>query len=106
MMYERQLVEQYGEEYIWRQLAEEASELCQAALKVVRAMRLETPVRPEEALDRALEETADVEIMLRVLKRAVLSDRDSERIASICRRKWDRMIDRMIEGENLDSDGT
>ena len=45
MIYEKKIAEQYGEEYIIRQLAEEAAELCQAALKLVRAMRRSTPSR-------------------------------------------------------------
>ena len=106
MGWTRQIVEQYGEEYIFRQLAEEASELCQASLKMVRAMRGETPVKTADALARVLEEIADVEVMLHVLKTGVLNDRENEKIASIYRRKKDRMIDRMIEGECLDSDGT
>ena len=59
-----QIVEQYGEEYIFRQLAEESSELCQASLKMVRSMRGETPVRMTEAYEHVLEEVADLEVML------------------------------------------
>ena len=105
MNYEKQIVEQYGEEYVVRQLAEEASELCQASLKLVRSMRHETPIRQVDAQARLLEEIADVEVMLRVLKRAVLNDEANERISSIFGKKFDRMVDRMIEGEALDSNG-
>lgn len=105
MNWEKQIVEQYGKEYIFRQLAEEASELCQASLKMVRAMRHETPVSEEDVIAHVLEEIADVEVMLTVLKRAVLTDRGNERIAAIYRKKQERMIDRMLEGECLDSDG-
>lgn len=105
MNWEKQIVEQYGKEYIFRQLAEETSELCQASLKMVRAMRGETPVSEQDASARVLEEIADVEVMLTVLKRAVVNDRGNERIAAIYEKKRTRMIDRMIEGECLDSDG-
>lgn len=105
MNWEKRIVEQYGKEYIFRQLAEEASELCQASLKMVRAMRGETPVSEEDASSRVLEEIADVEVMLSVLKIAVLNARGLQKIASTYQKKKDRMIDRMLEGECLDSDG-
>ncbi|MBR3239135.1 MAG: hypothetical protein IKF99_11925 [Oscillospiraceae bacterium] len=100
-----QIVEQYGEEYIFRQLAEESSELCQASLKMVRSMRGETPVRMTEAYEHVLEEVADIEVMLHVLKTAVLNDGANAKVAAIFQKKKDRMIDRMLEGECLDSDG-
>lgn len=107
MAWMNQIVEQYGEEYIFRQLGEEAAELCQASLKMVRAMREETPVSVRDALARTLEEIADVEVMIDMVKTALLNDRENEKIASIYRRKKDRMIDRMIEGEaeGRDEDG-
>ena len=105
MGWEHKIVEQYGREYIFRQMAEEASELCQASLKMVRAMRGETPVSEQEASAHVLEEIADVEVMLTVLKTAVLNARGLEKVASTYQKKRDRMIDRMIEGECLDSDG-
>jgi hypothetical protein len=105
MDWEKQIVERYGEEYIFRQLAEEAAELCQASLKKVRAMRHETPVSEKDAKAHVLEEIADVEVMLVVLRTAVLNEEDAEKIISIYREKRDRMIDRMLEGECLDSDG-
>ena len=105
MLMSKRIAEQYGDEYIFRQLAEEASELCQASLKMVRAMRGETPVTITEARNRVLEESADVEVMLRVLKNGILTSEENATIVSIFNRKRDRMIDRMIEGECLDSNG-
>ena len=105
MSWESQIVEQYGKEYIFRQLAEEAAELCQASLKMVRAMRNETPVREDEASVHVLEEIADVEVMVNVLKSAVLNARGLEFITDTYQKKRARMIDRMLEGECLDSDG-
>lgn len=50
-------------------LAEEAAEMSQAALKMVRAMSNEnpTPKTPEEAADALIEEISDVCLCLRVL---------------------------------------
>ena len=105
MTYSKKIVEQYGQEYIFRQLAEEAAELCQASLKMVRRINNETPVRWQDAQNRLLEEIADLEVMLHVTKTAVLNDEANQKIADIYRKKFDRMVDRMIEGESLDSDG-
>lgn len=105
MNWEKQIVEQYGKEYIFRQLAEEAAELCQASLKMVRAIKNETPVREDEASVHVLEEIADVEVMVNVLKLAVLNARGLEFITDTYQKKMERMIDRMLEGEPLDSNG-
>ena len=93
------IVDQYGQEYVLRQLAEESAELCQAALKVVRVMHGETPVTLVEAQDRMLEEIADVEIMIDMLKSAALNDRGVERVREITVREQARMIERMLENE-------
>ena len=55
-----------GDEYIYRQLAEECMELGHAALKLIRAQRSETPVPPEEARMAFIDEAADVRVMLQV----------------------------------------
>ena len=39
----------YGDEYLYRQLADECMELSHAALKLIRAQRGETPVPLQEA---------------------------------------------------------
>lgn len=93
------IVDQYGQEYVLRQLAEESAELCQAALKVVRVLHGETPVTQTEAQDRMLEEIADVEIILGIMKDAVLNDRGIQRIREISVAKKTRMIERMLENE-------
>ena len=105
MTYSKKIVEQYGQEYIFRQLAEESAELCQASLKMVRRINNETPVRWADAQDRLLEEIADLEVMLHVTKTAVLKEEANRKIAEIYQRKFDRMVDRMFEGEPLDSNG-
>lgn len=61
---EKLAAEKCGEDYMLRQLAEECAELAQAALKVIRTRHGETPVTPEEAREKLLEEIADVMVML------------------------------------------
>ena len=51
----------YGKEYILRQMAEECSELAQAALKYIRALRKETPMRTDEAIEHIVEEMRTVQ---------------------------------------------
>ena len=102
MTWMQKIVEQYGKEYVLRQLAEESAELCQAALKLVRVMNNETPVTQTDAQNRLLEEIADVEVMLHVLKTAVLNDRGNEKITTIYRKKEARMIERMIENDETE----
>ena len=97
MTWAQKIVEQYGQEYVLRQLAEESAELCQAALKLVRVMNNETPVTQADAQNHLLEEIADVEVMLNVLKSAVLNDRGVGKVSEIYRRKEARMIERMVE---------
>jgi hypothetical protein len=46
------------------QLAEEAAELSQAAIKYVRVLRGETPVTKEDALKNLTEEVADVSVCM------------------------------------------
>lgn len=58
---------EYGDEYLYRQLAEECMELGHAALKLIRAQRGETPVPLDEAQRVFIDEAADVCVMLNVL---------------------------------------
>lgn len=60
----RMAEEKCGEDYLLRQLAEECAELAQAALKVIRTRHGETPITPEEARGKLLEEIADVMVMM------------------------------------------
>lgn len=104
MIYEKQIAEQYGDEYVIRQLAEEAAELCQAALKLVRAMRDETPIRQIDAQSHLLEEIADVEVMLSVMRKGVLTEEADKRIKAIGAKKFGRMVTRLIMDDALDND--
>ena len=67
-MIERPIIEQLGQEEILCQIAEEASELAQAALKYRRAIsgKNPTPVTEAEAYRNLLEEYADCAISLQV----------------------------------------
>ncbi len=62
------IISQIGIPATLEQLAEEASELSQAALKLARVYRGEnpTPVSADQALDSLVEETADVRNCLNV----------------------------------------
>ena len=71
------------------QLAEEASELSQAALKLVRALRGDTPVPISEATEHLLEEMADVYVTALALKP------DRMAIEAIARQKSRRWEDRL-----------
>lgn len=106
MTWMQKIVEQYGQEYVLRQLAEESSELCQAALKLVRVMNNETPVTQADAQKHLLEEIADVEVMVNMVKSAVLNDRGVARIAEIYRQKESRMMERMIEDDEFGREAT
>ena len=76
-------------------LAEEAAELAQAALKLRRTMDdvNPTPVTKAEAMDKLLEEIADVQLMLKTLGLDDLDDYD--------RRKGEK-LDRWAERLELE----
>ena len=80
------------------QLAEEAAELAQAALKYRRALTGSnpTPVTPEEARENLLEETADVLLCLKTAG-VKINDRDGDGhvIGTTMRRKNARWIARL-----------
>lgn len=102
MSWKQEIAEQYGHEYIFRQMAEEAAELCQACLKMVRVLHHETPVRGIEAQKHLLEEVADVLTMIGILRDATLTDEANVRIDAIRAGKEERMVERMLEGDALD----
>lgn len=82
------------------QLAEEAAELCHAALKLERAMRgtNPTPVTKPEAIAKVFEETADVLNALEVMQ--IYPDMDI--IQDIRNQKIDRWVERLQEREKHD----
>lgn len=76
------IIEKTGYAACLEQLAEEASELAQAALKMARIIRGEnpTPVTWETATDNLREEVSDVRLCIRVLeeKRVITDTTDLE----------------------------
>lgn len=91
--------EKYGKEYMLRQMAEECSELSQAALKYIRALRNETPMRIDEAIEHLTEEIADVCLMIDAVSATVLSERDVDDVQAIKEQKLERWKKRMIDGD-------
>ena len=73
------------------QLAEEAAELAQAAIKVIRASDGDTPVDIKTAWENMLEEIADIEVCVDVL----VDIEDSMRILKIYQEKYDRWSERL-----------
>nr|DAR23494.1 MAG TPA: helix-turn-helix domain protein [Caudoviricetes sp.] len=86
---------EYGDEYLYRQIAEECMELGHAALKLVRAQRGETPVSLGEAQRAGIDEAADVRVMLNVLDKMLDVDgrvRMIEQTAAKDRRMTERLL--------------
>ena len=94
-----EIVKKYGEEYMLRQLAEECNELSQAALKLIRAMRRETPMRETEAREHLVEEIADVHVMAGAVFDHILFKYEQECVDEICESKKSRMFTRLLDGQ-------
>ena len=92
-----EIVKKYGEEYMLRQLAEECNELSQAALKLIRAMRRETPMRETEAREHLVEEIADVHVMAGAIFDHILFKAEQDSVDEICEIKKNRMYMRMLD---------
>lgn len=60
-------ISQTPEEYRLRILAEECTELAQAALKLIRAMDYDTPVTVSQARENLIEECADVLVGMKAI---------------------------------------
>lgn len=82
-----------GDELL-RQTAEEAVELAQAALKVIRAAKGTTPLDGEDAVDMLVEEIADVQNCIAVLAERLTGLRDkADKISVEKMRRWrERLI--------------
>lgn len=85
----------YGDEYLLRQLAEECMELGHAALKLIRAMRGETPVGLDETKTALIEEMADVDVMLGVVEGS-MDDETQDRLLTCSMSKEERMVARLL----------
>lgn len=81
-------------DYLYRQLAEECAELAQAALKLVRAGRDETPVHIEDASAAYVEELADVYLMI-AIARTDLTKEEKAMFDKTVRNKYARMMERL-----------
>lgn len=80
-----------------RQLAEECCELAQASLKLVRAVKGETPVSVVDARAAFLEEYADVTLMTLIFMSAdIISDKESMDVENIIADKLARFVKRVI----------
>lgn len=82
---------------LWAQLAEEATELAHAALKIRRTLSdvNPTPVRPTDAYTAVIEELADVSLLASVLA----LNADLAEITQISKSKLLRWRDRLQEKE-------
>lgn len=82
-----------GDELL-RQTAEEAAELAQAALKIIRVTRGTTPLDGESAVDMLVEEIADVQNCIAVLAERLTGLRDkADKISVEKMRRWrERLI--------------
>lgn len=76
------------------QLAEEASELAQAALKLVRSIEGDTPVDEMQAHDHLLEEIGDVKLCADI----ITSAEDDKAIRAIYANKYRRWKGRLNNG--------
>lgn len=100
------IAENLSDEDILCQIAEEAAELAQAALKLRRAITQTnpTPVKMEEALDGFFEEYGDVEGACAVFaEKNRLNGKDVfELLARQIESKYDRWVKRIKEGKKHD----
>lgn len=85
----------YGDEYLYRQLAEECMELSHAALKLIRARRSETPVPLDKAQRVLIGEAADVRVMLNALNDMLDAD-EHARLVKQVEAKDRRMVARLL----------
>lgn len=94
------IADNLGEDELLCQLAEEASELAQAALKMRRArtQRNPTPKTTRECFDQILEEMCDVKVCWHAL--GYDSDHSKRRMAEIEEKKILRWVERL---ENNDA---
>lgn len=95
--YVRSILSRVPPNELWAQLAEEATELAHAALKLRRSVggANPTPVTPDDAYRAVVEELADVMLLAHILRLDEHSD-DIVRIGDYKLRRW---VSRLIEAE-------
>lgn len=86
----------YEDGYLQRQLAEECSELAQAALKLIRVWNDETPEDEQTAISMYIEELADVWVMLSMALQELDAD-EMQYCTDICQYKRERLHDRLCD---------
>lgn len=96
------MIETIGVPAMLEQLAEECSELSQAALKLARKYRGENPTPCSEmgCIDRLTEELADVEVCMNQLHGLI----DHERVTAIKSQKITRWKIRLEESKNQEGE--
>ncbi len=94
-----QIREQYGSEYLLRQMAEECSELAQAALHLIRVQRRESSADMSKTRMNLVEEIADVTLMVDCVKRSICTEDERDDIETVIDAKANRMVNRLIGGE-------
>lgn len=90
----REMHSRYGWEYIYRQLAEECSELSKASLKVIRATNKETPDTIEVSMNNYIEELADTWLMI-AIARTDLTQEEKNLFDKTVENKFNRLMDRL-----------
>ena len=89
--------EKHKPDYLYRQLAEECTELAQAALKKVRYMKHEMPLSQKgDVANNYLEELADVGVMWELAMLA-LRTQEREKVHEIMETKRERMKYRLLQ---------
>lgn len=88
------IIDEIGEAACLEQLAEEAAELAQAALKMARIIRGEnpTPLTKENGLKALKEEIADVRVCLRVLQENQFDFSDTTDLEATKFKRWIRRL--------------
>ena len=81
-------------------LAEECSELSQAALKMWRSRHNQTPVDEKTCMEALVEESADVALMIDLMIGCMFNTEEQADHFDIYSSKYDRMKVRMIDGKN------
>ena len=91
-----------SERAILEQMAEEAAELAQAALKMIRASSREnpTPVTPEDAYRNIIEEYADISLCLIAL--GYDTGKDQLLVTQTMNKKQKRWVERIKKERSLD----
>lgn len=98
----KEIIDKYGEDYMLCQLTEECCELGQAAMKVIRARNRWTPMRITEAMEKLVEEIADVHVMAGAIFKHMLDAEEQKCVDDTCEFKEARMYKRMLDNETED----